>query len=181
VTEFHRFPKIPRLRRDVIITEKLDGTNTQVFVHGEVVLAGSKNRWITPGDDHYGFAAWVRDHHDELLGLGDGHHYGEWWGGKCQRGYGLAKMDMRWSLFNVLRWQEKSPPSCCSIVPVLYRGPFSESAIDGCLSSLRESGSVAVPGFMNPEGIIVYHVAGGHLYKVTLERDEEPKGMASRD
>ena len=28
---------------------------------------------------------------------------------------------------------------------------------------------------MKPEGIVVYHTAGGHLYKVTLEGDETPK------
>jgi hypothetical protein len=28
---------------------------------------------------------------------------------------------------------------------------------------------------MNPEGIIIYHVAGGHYYKKTIENDEKHK------
>lgn len=181
MSDFRSFPKIPRLRREIIVTEKIDGTNSQVTVRDGRVLAGSKNRWLTPEDDNYGFAAWVRDHESELLGLGEGTHYGEWWGGNCQRRYGLKKTDMRWSLFNVIRWAENPPPSCCLVVPVLYRGTFSEFAINDCLSRLRENGSVASPGFMNPEGVVVYHVAGGHLYKQTIENDDTPKtGSVSR-
>ena len=30
--EFTKFPKIPRLNRDMIITEKIDGTNAQIYV-----------------------------------------------------------------------------------------------------------------------------------------------------
>ena len=76
--EFTAFPKMPRLSRDIIITEKLDGTNAQVFVGEDgTVLAGSRTRWITPQDDNYGFARWVEDHRDELLTLGPGHHFGE--------------------------------------------------------------------------------------------------------
>jgi hypothetical protein len=30
--EFTEFPKMARLSRDVIITEKIDGTNAQVFI-----------------------------------------------------------------------------------------------------------------------------------------------------
>jgi len=188
------FPKIPRLRRDIVVTEKIDGTNSQVTIHNGRVFAGSKNRWITPENDNYGFAAWVQGHYDELLSLGEGTHYGEWWGGGCQRGYGLAKGDMRWSLFNVDRWclhddeplqrqghggesplMQQRLPKCCSLAPVLYRGIFSELAIETCMTVLEKFGSVASPGFAFPEGVIVYHVAGGHLYKRTLVKDEEPK------
>jgi hypothetical protein len=53
---------------------------------------------------------------------------------------------------------------------------MSESFIKECLDKLRATGSVAAPGFMNPEGIVIYHVAGGHLYKKTIDNDERPKG-----
>jgi len=42
---------------------------------------------------------------------------------------------------------------------------------------LREEGSAAVEGWMQPEGIVVFHKAGGVLFKATLEKDEEPKGL----
>lgn len=32
---------------------------------------------------------------------------------------------------------------------------------------------------MKPEGIVVFHVAGGYLFKKTIEKDEEPKGKGS--
>jgi hypothetical protein len=79
----------------------------------------SRSRWITPDDDNFGFAAWVEANRDELLTLGPGRHFGEWWGSGIQRGYGLPKGEKRFSLFNVSRWGE-SRPACCHVVPVLY-------------------------------------------------------------
>ena len=58
--DFKPFPKMARLSREIIITEKLDGTNAQVFITEDGDLfAGSRTRWITPQDDNYGFARWV--------------------------------------------------------------------------------------------------------------------------
>lgn len=176
---FTEFPKIPRLRRDIVITEKIDGTNASVLVpeDGGPLLAGSRTRWITPEDDNYGFARWVKDHEEELrAGLGFGHHFGEWWGQGIQRRYGIA--EKRFSLFNAGRWSD-GPPPLCSVVPKLYAGPWSQEAIDAALASLATSGSVAAPGFMKPEGIVVFHVASRGLYKVTIEKDEAPKGHAA--
>lgn len=74
---FEEFPKIFRLYRDIVVTEKLDGTNAQVCVNDTctAVRAGSRSRWIAPGDDGFGFAAWVEKNRDELLKLGPGRHY----------------------------------------------------------------------------------------------------------
>lgn len=41
---------------------------------------------------------------------------------------------------------------------------------------LKRVGSQAAPGFMNPEGIVVYHKAGDICFKATCHRDEEWKG-----
>lgn len=175
--EFVAFPKIARLSRDIVITEKIDGTNAQVFVRddGEVV-AGSRNRYLTVEQDNFGFARWVREHEGELReGLGPGRHYGEWWGPGIQCGYGLK--EKRFSLFNVRRWNDETPPpGCCHVVPVLYRGAFSEQAITDALMTLLHYGSVASPGFMRPEGIIIFHTASGTLFKKTIDGDEKPKG-----
>lgn len=85
--DFEGFPKTSRYSRGCIITEKLDGTNAQVFVTDDGRLyAGSRNRWITPEDDNYGFAKWVRANAEELKLLGPGRHFGEWWGNGIQRG-----------------------------------------------------------------------------------------------
>lgn len=181
---FEGFPKIPRLFREIVITEKIDGTNAQVVVLDDGrVLAGSRNRFITPEQDNHGFAAWVKLHEDELRTLGPGRHFGEWWGAGIQRRYDQKQ---KWfSLFNVSRWrlasapqdnpmQEICPPGCL-VVPTLYSGPFLESAVREVANRLRRDGSAAAPGFMQPEGIIVYHTAAKHCFKVTLDNDEKGK------
>lgn len=200
--DFIEFPKIARLRRSTVVTEKIDGTNAQVYVvkidepqsvatshpaphfvdtdAGRFMLcAGSRNRWVQPGkDDNFGFAAWVVANATELVQLGPGRHYGEWWGSGIQRGYGLTGGEKRFSLFNVGRWKETPPPACCSLVPTLYEGDFDMLAIEACLSTLRAEGSRAAPGFMKPEGVVVFHAASRTLFKRTIEKDDEPKGLA---
>ena len=171
--EFESFQKIPRLKRQCVITEKIDGTNAQIAITEDgKMFVGSRNKWITPEDDNYGFARWAREHEEELLTLGVGRHYGEWWGKGIQRRYGLE--EKRFSLFNVHRWTE-GLPSCCSLVPVLYQGDYDTSIIDNVMESLASSGSLASPGFMNPEGIVVYHSASRDLYKMTFEHDKTGK------
>ena len=168
--EFVEWPKMPRLSRECIVTEKIDGTNAQVLVtvDGRVV-AGSRTKYITPENDNAGFAKWVKAHEEELrVGLGVGRHYGEWWGQGIQRNYGLK--EKRFSLFNVSRWGEVRP-ACCGVVPLLYRGVFDTEKIETQLLRLQELGSVAAPGFMKPEGIVIYHVAGNFGFKKTLDGD----------
>lgn len=170
---FREFSKIPRLSRQMIVTEKIDGTNGVVYVgEDDLVLPGSPSRWLTPEQDHFGFAAWVKEHEANLRLLGPGYHFGEWWGEGIQRGYGIK--GKRWSLFNVKRWGALRP-ECCHVVPVLYEGPFDTAVVEKCLLSLATFGSQASVNFMRPEGVVVYHVQGNLLFKKTLEKDEEPK------
>jgi len=179
--EFTPFPKIPRLTRECIITEKIDGTNASILISedGTEIYAGSRNRWLLPGQsDNFGFAAWVEEHREELIpGLGAGHHFGEWWGSKIGRGYGLTNGDRRFSLFNVSRWESASSrPACCDVVPVLYRGEFDTDVVEGTLELLALHGSQAAPGFMRPEGVVIFHVAGNLMFKKTIENDGQRKG-----
>lgn len=211
MTPFQPFPKIARLSREIIITEKIDGTNASVFIapaegsppmDGKacaqiddlVIYAGSRTRWVTPSDDNFGFARWVSDHAEELIRLGAGHHFGEWWGRGIQRGYG---MNERWfSLFNTVRWclhgrepqqiptgdprivkmQDELPP-CCHLVPELYRGELESHPITWALLQLEHHGSKAAPGFMDPEGIVVFHTAANVAFKKTIKDDHQPKSL----
>lgn len=193
MTDFQGFPKIARLNRDVIVTEKIDGTNAQVYISDKLyvdfngitspsaapvavvdchgIWAGSRNRWLSVKDDNFGFAAWVNLNAEGLFGLGPGRHFGEWWGQGIQRGYGLS--EKRFSLFNVTTPR----PACVEAVPVLYEGSFDSfmgHRID-ILDHLR-LGSHAAHGFLHPEGIVVYHTASGVSFKQTLEHDDVPKG-----
>jgi len=183
---FVGFPKLSRYSRGCIITEKLDGTNAQILIsfdccpitleNGTSVpfLCGSRTRWITPENDNYGFAAWAYSHVDELLQLGPGQHFGEWWGQGIQRKYGLK--EKRFSLFNTARWGE-TRPACCDVVPVLYKGTFGDDPIMECMHLLADTGSVAAQGFMDPEGIVIYHLASQTMFKKTIKNDETPKSL----
>lgn len=197
ILEFKTFPKIPRLSRDVVVTEKIDGSNAQIAIYHRyeitnladgirmdddwVIFAGSRSRWLQRGKttDNYGFAEWVGENFQELIKLGPGHHFGEWWGAGIQRNYGLK--GKIFSLFNTGRWgftdaSEEHPPACCGVVPLLYEGPFSESAINVVLESLEFHGSRAAPGFMDPEGVVIYHTAAKQHFKKLLKNDLLPKG-----
>lgn len=177
---FEEFPKIARLNRECVISEKIDGTNGQIIIgdNGEI-QAASRSCLIYPDRDNHGFAAWVRDNKDDLLKLGPGRHFGEWWGSGIQRKYGLTGTDKRFSLFNSFRWSDGAiRPKCCHIVPVLFQGVFSSYAVEHCVAFLRTNGSQAAPGFMKPEGVIIFHVAARVGFKVTLEKDSEWKGKS---
>lgn len=174
--EFEPFQKIARLSRECTITEKIDGTNACIYIGEDgQFLTGSRTRWITPEDDNFGFSKWAHENKDDLMRLGPGRHFGEWWGCGIQRKYGLDAK--KFSLFNVSKWgDELNRPACCDVVPVMYNGLFVMDAVSECIERLRFKGSVAAPGFMNPEGIIIYHHAANLYFKKTLDKDEEWKG-----
>lgn len=187
---FEPFPKLARLTRECVVTEKLDGTNAQIYIvdpdtleceEYETVMqtfpvkgvgpyhiyAGSRTRLIWPGKntDNYGFAGWVEENAKELVKLGPGRHFGEWWGKGIQRGYGLT--ERRFSLFHTHGIQEL--PSCVNVVPVLFRGIFDTDIARCTMNNLKLVGSHAAPGFMNPEGIVVYHEHAKVAFKKTFD------------
>jgi hypothetical protein len=198
VYPFEEFPKIPRLKREVVITEKVDGTNAQVAWYvpevedslenaksdpyclgvfpgpsdgdsAMALYAGSRTRWLDASSkgDNFGFAKWVLANVEELRKLGPGRHFGEWYGLGIQRNYGLQ--EKRFALFNVGRWTAETKPACCDVVPILSRG--EDVSVDIAMGYLREHGSFIAPGFMNPEGVVVFHSASRQMYKLTFKDD----------
>jgi hypothetical protein len=189
--DFREFSKIPRLSREMFITEKIDGTNALISINDEGdFCVGSRTRWLAKInalgedclgekiDDNHGFRAWALAHKEELMTLGTGFHYGEWWGSGIQRGYGLPKGEKRFSLFNVSRWADDAVrPACCYVVPTLYVGMFDTDTIKSTLWLLEQSGSMASLGFKPAEGVVIYHVAANMYFKKTILHDESPKGL----
>ena len=171
--KFKSYTKIGRWSRPVVITEKLDGTNGLIYVNDTAsdLRAGSRNRWLDPvnGNDNHGFGLWVILNKEELLGLGPGYHYGEWWGVGIGRKYGLR--EKKFSLFNPYG----PKVGCTETVPILYEGVLVPGVVEETMAKLKESGSVAAPGFMEPEGVVIYHTANGALFKKTFEKDREGK------
>lgn len=211
--EFKPWPKTTRLFRDIVITEKIDGTNAAVQIiksdalthwkfedgrreffdpqpldgvmyQGEhyVVYAQSRNRLIFPGQDNAGFAGWVAEHAFELVELlGEGTHYGEWWGKEKSFPRKYGQETKHFSLFNTHRFRniEKASNGLVRCVPVLYEGVFNQDAIEAALIGLAKYGSVAAPGFMNPEGICIYHTQTKLVQKVTLDNNDKGKWEAA--
>ncbi len=170
--EFRGFPKVTRLlEQEIVVTEKIDGTNGLVFVSAEdlsVVKAGSRNKWVTPDDDNHGFAKWVEENKEDLKNLGHGYHYGEWWGQGIQRRY---NMDTKvFSLFHVPKGAKK--PECCDVVPVLYKGILNPEWLDNIQRGISFSHAAAKYGkhFADPEGVMVYFTKSKQLYKVPKEK-----------
>lgn len=167
--EFKEFPKISRFyEQDVCITEKIDGTNGLIYVSEDlsVIRAGSRSRWITIEDDNYGFARWVSENSEQLINLGSGYHYGEWWGHGVQRKYGMSKKVF--SLFNVNKWTDDSVrPDCCDVVPVLYNGLITPGVVETYSHKLGVSVAAQKYGvdFGNPEGVMMYFVNSGTYFK----------------
>ena len=199
---FERFPSLTRFSQGWSISEKIDGTNAQVFIYPTTVyddrdysskslgnhsdlhiFAGSRSRLITPDNDNHGFARWVQNNAEMLIStLGEGRHFGEWWGQGIQRGYGLK--EKRFSLFNTLRWKQEELPEGLYVVPCLLDNEYLENPhawAEGVLKRLKDNGSFAAPGFMDPEGIVMFHRASGVAFKKTFDYDEYGKWMENQD
>lgn len=181
--EFKAWPKITRVenRRPPQFTEKIDGTNACIVIsHSNPdentiatyeengvttsIWAQSRNRFIIPANDNFGFAKWVSDHCDELVILGEGHYFGEWWGSGIGRTYGLT--EKRFSPFNVHRWNAYNPiPHLVQPVPVLPVRTVEEAR-----EFLKTNGSVAVPGWMRPEGAVMYDIDADCNFKIIIDK-----------
>ena len=125
-----------------------------------------------------GFAKFVEANAEELIEkLGEGRHYGEWYGNKIQHGYGLN--EKRFALFNAYRWQNPEVrPSCCEVVHTFILDEYIDNpygAAVGVMSMLKANGSYQVPGFMNPEGIVMFHSRSQTSFKKTFDYDEKGK------
>ncbi|MDH6123847.1 MULTISPECIES: RNA ligase family protein [unclassified Kitasatospora] len=184
MVDFVEWPKTPRLFREICITEKIDGTNAALHIVENPDLPGtysitaqSRKRIVTPDSDNYGFARWAHANASELIELlGPGLHFGEWWGRSIQRTYGTDKR--AFSLFNVDRHKDTKAVIdgvYVQPVPVMYQGPFSDAPVRACLTFLKTHGSLAVPGFGDPEGICVWHSQSRKVYKVTLDNSDAGK------
>mgnify|MGYP001194397530 FL=1 len=166
--EFKPWPKIIRIenKRKPVFTEKIDGTNACVVIDEEGYIgAQSRNRFIFPHDDNFGFAKWVEDNKEDLLSLGPGHHYGEWWGRGIGRTYGQT--ERFFSLFNTLRWGPHNPntPKCCHVVPII-----NANTVEEVKYLLKITGSYAVPGWYKPEGAIMYEPDTDTCFKIIMDK-----------
>jgi hypothetical protein len=170
---FKAWPKIPRgTPFNVVITEKMDGTNSCIIIQGgKIVGVQSRKRLIYPGKDtdNFGFAGWVERNTEDLLSLGEGYHFGEWAGPGIQKNpHNLT--EKRFFLFNVERWNVNnlSRPSCCDVVPVLYEGAMDSETVPRLMMDQLAN----TPEGQTPEGIIVFYKSMRTLSKHTHKYPE---------
>ena len=181
---FKAWPKIPRIEnRKELYTEKIDGTNACIIIQEYdlfqerekslinkyginnklyCIWAQSRTRLIYPHDDNYGFASWVKENAEELIKLGPGYHYGEWWGKGIQRGYGQD--EKIFSLFNTAR-DPLSLPACVRQVPIIQADTVEEAK-----QILINNGSLAAPGFMDIEGVVVFDYNTKTYWKAIINK-----------
>lgn len=198
MTEFIAWQKTARWNREVQLTEKIDGTNACIIVDDSQddeyrIFTQSRKRLITPGKttDNYGFAQWVQENAEELVELlGPGRHYGEWYGKGIQRGYGLDHK--RFALFDIKNFgtaglepseahpYQIHPTLPVDVVPSLGFLPYpDDESIEGAVEWLRLFGSAIVPDFDRPEGAVLLHTAANIRFKILIENDDIPKGLAA--
>lgn len=166
--EFKAWPKITRIenKRAPIFTEKIDGTNACVVITEEGEFGcQSRSQIITPEKDNFGFAKWAYSNKEELMKLGPGHHFGEWWGLGIQRGYGLT--EKRFSLFNTRRWGKHNPntPACVSVVPIIMA-----TSVEEVKAILISNGSLAALGYKNIEGAVMYEPDTDTCFKIIINK-----------
>jgi hypothetical protein len=193
-TLFRHWPKIPRLENEIYhISEKIDGTNACIIIQPWLdtnqpkpieeintdtecygIWAQSRTCLIYPDKDNFDFAKWVQNNAEQLVtDLGPGYHFGEWWGLGINRGYGLNHK--RFSLFNPTKQS-----SICYNVPLLISNEeeinkwLQESPLNLRLEYWKEqfklNGSYAAPGYMRPEGLIVYAEKAKTYWKVIIDK-----------
>lgn len=164
IVEFKGWPKITRDNPFLVtITEKIDGTNACIIIkEGKVVGVQSRKRIITPDSDNYGFATWVENHKDELAGLGDGYHYGEWAGPGIQKNP-LKLEEKTLFLFNTYQNENTSKPDYVKVVPVWFHGEMTNNTVPCLLRELERDDTVT------HEGVVVYYHAFRMRTKHTIK------------
>ena len=156
------------------ITQKIHGSNAQIYIYKNEnedieIKSGSRSRWLDEKDDNYGFAKFVNDNKQEFIEkLGEGRHYGEWCGPGINSGEGLKEKTL--CLFNWRKFAGKELPERVTTVPLLYKGTISMDSINDAMEKLKSQGSMLVPGYMNPEGIVID--LDGQLYKNVFDQEE---------
>ena len=161
-TEFIKWKSIPRFENEKYhFNEKIDGTNACIVINPDgSYFCQSRTRIISPDSDNFGFARWVKENEREILKLGDGRWYGEWWGLGIQRGY-----EQKQKNFSLFYYPGELPTELVQRVPTI-----PVKSVDECISFLKENGSLAAPGYMKPEGAVVYHSLAQSRYKIIIDK-----------
>lgn len=174
---FKEWPSIERFKgSNVIVTLKLDGTNAHIAIFPDetgkiVVLAGKRTSYCTLEQDNFGFAAFVKEHEEELIAkLGHGRHYGEWCGPGIQKCTWLKEKKL--FLFDTNK-ANAVLPEYLGVVPLLYAGAYNQATIDNITGQLQKIGHPLL-GNSKPEGVVLYFPELRSTKKIVFENESKP-------
>jgi len=202
--EFKSFPEIKKLSSvKFSITQKIHGSNAQIMIvplDPEIAIfrksnkdvgivelngqyfdfrCGSRTRWIVPGDDNYGFAAFAYANKEAFVEkLGPGQHFGEWAGLGINSGEGLK--EKFFILFDYWRYDPAILPPQTVLVPVLYKGKFDLGQVKIAMDDLKTNGSKLALGFMHPEGVVVQIIGSRYKEVFTAEETQWTKSRGDK-
>lgn len=160
VENFKKYAAMFSSGEPVIVTEKIHGANARYLSLDGLFYIGSRTQWLKPDVDHPWKRAavsdpriqtWCEAHPGVVL-------YGEVYGSVQSLRYGRNPGQVSFAAFAALsngEWVNTADllndPSL-PVVPLLYRGPFSESVFD--LAEQDSAVAGAEPGHMR-EGIVI--------------------------
>lgn len=171
MTDHQMFPKIPRLQKvNVVITEKLDGTNAVIWLSPDKseMKVGSRNRWVGDSklEDNSGFYQFCQENKEYLMRLHPGFNYGEFMGPKIQGNrYELEKKELY--LFDTRRAGEFEDTNTIKVVPHLMTTPLDD--LPEHLSKYNNMKSTLNPK-ANAEGVMLYFTELNKYIKVIYDK-----------
>ena len=172
---FRKYSKVFKEGEDVIISEKLHGTNSRFVWHNDRIYCGSHKQWKKEGQNVWWNALeqnpwimnWCKDNPDKIL-------FGEIFGYVQELRYGAKAGQYFFNAFDVFDngkyWDANRfffhNLYILNIVPILYHGPLDF----GMLEELS-CGKSTIPG--------AGHIKEGIVIKPTLERYNEECGRVA--
>lgn len=110
------FDKVPLPVVDYVGTVKLHGSNASVrFTPDGEIVAQSRTRVLSVGDDNFGFAAFVEKnkslfkHFRDIIPENEFTIYGEWCGGNIQPKVALEQLEKHFVIFSILVGESMRP------------------------------------------------------------------------
>lgn len=158
---YQRYPHLFTPGEEVVITEKIDGTNARYMWHDGKMFVGSRNRWLKPDSKNL----WTRilngSHSIEQLCREHPNHilYGEIFGPVQALRYDRTEPEFAaFALYNCMNGEYMSDPDFwkyaldfgCNITPGIYAGPFDPEM----LATFTEGDSLLAPNHMR-EGVVI--------------------------
>lgn len=190
IENLKKFPDVLQINEPVLITEKIHGTNFAVGMHreeDELVVSSRRHCLLEDAGNlywqiarKYPFESWLRG---TLLALNFESVvlYGEVYGSGVQDlQYGLTNGDRKVALFDVLgngvyideeQWKQHLFPLPAPVVPVLYRGGYTDDIVRELTSGPSHYGTHMREGIVIRPTLERYHPEVGRVILKSISEE----------